>query len=169
MRCYIFDLDGTVCDIEHRLHFIKAPITPLPGNPDAQVTIAPIGWRPDWDSFYAACVGDKPIVAICRLLTHLARVAPVVFVSGRSDAVRSQTVRWLADHVLPTSVLVDGIKLYMRKDGDHRPDHEVKSEMLDMLLADGYEPIIAFEGRKQVVEMWRSRGIVCAQVAEGNF
>lgn len=23
--------------------------------------------------------------------------------------------------------------------------------------------------RKQVVDMWRSRGIVCAQVAEGNF
>jgi hypothetical protein len=36
-------------------------------------------------------------------------------------------------------------------------------------LADGYEPIMVFDDRNQVVKMWRERGIVCAQVAEGDF
>lgn len=59
--------------------------------------------------------------------------------------------------------------LYMRKEGDHRPDFKVKRDLLAALKADGYEPIMAFDDRDQVVEMWRAEGIPCAQVADGNF
>lgn len=59
--------------------------------------------------------------------------------------------------------------VYMRKDGDHRPDNEVKSELLARIRADGHDPIMAFDDRDQVVKMWRAAGIPCAQVADGNF
>lgn len=167
MRCYIFDLDGTVCDIEHRLHFVKKP--EVVATCDVLIYDPAPPWKADWDSFYAACVGDKPIEPICSLLRDLGREAPIVFVSGRSEVVREHTIRWLRTYALSPSLVVEGIKLYMRADRDHRPDHVVKSEMLDSLLADGYEPIMAFDDRKQVVDMWRARGVLCAQVAEGNF
>jgi hypothetical protein len=60
-------------------------------------------------------------------------------------------------------------KLYMRRDGDHRPDDIVKREMLQQMRVDGWSPIMAFDDRNQVVEMWRANGVPCAQVASGDF
>ncbi len=57
----------------------------------------------------------------------------------------------------------------MRSEGDHRPDYKVKEELLGRILKDGFEPIMAFDDRDQVVKMWREAGVPCAQVADGNF
>lgn len=145
VRAYLFDVDGTLSDPTHRLHHIqKQP--------------------KDWDAFFAACPDDAPHKHMCQLAaTLLDADCTVIFVSGRSDRVRSETEEWIAKHVgyVPT--------LYMRADGDRRPDNIVKSELLDRIIADGFEPQLIFEDRDQVVRMWRQRGIPCAQVAEGDF
>ena len=142
--CYVFDIDGTLADLSHRLHHIEKK----PKN---------------WDAFFAKSADDKAIAHICDLARHLSKVAPVVFVSGRSDRVRRDTEDWLEREV--------GLRgpLYMRKGRDRRPDYIVKAELLDLLQADGYRPIMAFDDRDQVVKMWRAKGVPCAQVAEGNF
>jgi len=143
-RCYLFDIDGTIADLTHRLpHIQKMP--------------------KDWDAFFDACGDDTPIQHIIDLAFALCAYAPVVYVSGRSERVRESTARWLIKHGLPTG------QIYMRRDGDYRPDHEIKVELLAQLRADGFEPIMAFDDRNQVVEMWRANGIPCAQVAAGNF
>ena|SRR5712671_1452820 len=145
-RCYLFDIDGTLADIRHRLHHIER--TPK-----------------DWDAFFADCVDDLPFAHVCELARDLDRAGQtIVFVSGRSDRVRIETRQWICEHV----VLFDR-PLYMRSQGDHRPDHVVKGELLEQVRADGYWPIMAFDDRNQVVEMWRAKGIPCAQVADGNF
>ena len=145
MHCYIFDIDGTLSDLSHRLpHIQKEP--------------------KDWDAFFNACCDDAPIRHICELAGSLdLEVWPVVFVSGRSDRVRNETKEWLQKHVGCYE------HLYMRRHGDHRPDHQVKRDLLEQLRADGFEPIMAFDDRDQVVKMWRELGIPCAQVADGNF
>jgi phosphoglycolate phosphatase-like HAD superfamily hydrolase len=142
--CYVFDIDGTLADVSHRLHHIQAK-------------------RKDWRAFFAASADDKAIEHICDLARHLSKVKPVVFVSGRSDEVREETEDWLERET--------GLRgpLYMRGRHDRRPDYIVKAELLDRLQADGYRPIMAFDDRDQVVKMWRAKGIPCAQVAEGNF
>jgi hypothetical protein len=142
--CYIFDIDGTVADLSHRLHFIERK---------------PKKWR----EFFAASADDKAITHIRDLARHLSKVAPVVFVSGRSDEVRAETEAWLKREIGQSG------PLYMRRRNDRRPDYIVKAELLDQLLADGYRPIMAFDDRDQVVKMWREKGVPCAQVAEGNF
>lgn len=88
---------------------------------------------------------------------------PVVFVSGRSAEVRRETEDWLERET--------GLRgpLYMRCERDKRPDYIVKAELLDQLQADGYQPLMAFDDRDRGVKMWRSKGIPCAQVAEGDF
>jgi phosphoglycolate phosphatase-like HAD superfamily hydrolase len=142
-RCYLFDLDGTLADCNHRLHHIKSS-------------------RKNWDAFFAACQKDGPIPHMVELARHLMKVEKLVFVSGRSDQVRSETEQWLTQHGLAGP-------LYMRRRRDTRPDYIVKAELLDRLLQDGWEPIMAFDDRDQVVKMWREKGVPCAQVAEGAF
>lgn len=145
MRCYIFDIDGTIADLSHRLPHIQ-------NEPK------------DWDAFFGACLGDTPIDHICELVRTLRDAdQPIVLVSGRSDQCREHTEIWLAWQGL------DGLPLYMRREGDRRPDHLVKADLLDKLRADGFQPIMAFDDRNQVVEMWRAAGIPCAQVAPGDF
>lgn len=146
MKCYIFDIDGTLADCSHRLHHIqKQP--------------------KDWDAFFAECYLDAPHTHIIDLACHLRNAggALIVYVSGRSDQCRYQTQEWLDRHGLPSG------PLYMRKAGDHRDDDIIKIELLAELRADGFEPVMAFDDRDRVVAAWRAAGIPCAQVAEGDF
>src|SRR4051812_16941628 len=145
MRTYIFDIDGTIADLSHRLpHIQKDP--------------------KDWRTFFAACANDAPIQHTIKLAIDLALAeANIVYVSGRSDECREATEEWLRLNALPEG------KVYMRKAGDHRPDHQVKVELLEQLRADGHRPVMAFDDRNAVVKMWRYLGVPCAQVAEGDF
>lgn len=59
--------------------------------------------------------------------------------------------------------------MYLRDDGDMRPDDIVKEELLAKIRADGYKPTIAFDDRNQVVNKWRELGINCYQVRAGDF
>lgn len=146
-RCWIFDIDGTLADCTHRKHHIeKEP--------------------KDWEAFFAACPDDKIIEHVVEIFEAILwhDNAAIVFVSGRSDDYYELTKTWLEDNLA-----IEPIILYMRKTGDHRPDHEVKLELLAQLRADGFDPIAAFDDRNSVVRMWREAGIPCFQVAEGDF
>lgn len=145
MKCYIFDIDGTLADCSHRLHHIqKQP--------------------KDWTSFFADCHGDAPISHMIELAQtlRLASAKQIVFVSGRSDECRPATELWLRENGLTGA-------LYMRKAGDYRDDDIIKVEILSQVRADGYDPIMAFDDRNRVVAAWRAAGIPCAQVAPGDF
>ncbi len=142
-RCYIFDIDGTLADLTHRLpHIQKQP--------------------KDWTAFFAACLHDKPIPHIVELARSLP--LPIVCVSGRSDAVRVETDFWLRVKAGLTPAA-----LYMRRAGDFRNDDIIKIELLDQLRSDGWSPVMAFEDRDRVVKVWREAGVPCAQVADGDF
>jgi predicted kinase len=51
----------------------------------------------------------------------------------------------------------------MRPEKDTRVDHIVKEEMLDKIIADGYDPFLVIDDRPSVVAMWRRRGLTCLQ------
>ena len=59
--------------------------------------------------------------------------------------------------------------MFMRQDGDHRPDHVIKVELLAIVRAEIGDPIMVFDDRNSVVKMWRELGVPCAQVVEGDF
>lgn len=151
MKAYIFDIDGTLSDPSHRLHHIQ-------------------GEQKDWPAFFDACDRDVPIPHMIDLFTNIWNGdAIVLFCTGRSDDVKDKTVEWLSRHLLQPGQWFDSGDVYMCKAGDHRADTVVKSELMDQIIADGYEPIMVFEDRASVVKMWRERGISCAQVAQGDF
>jgi hydroxymethylpyrimidine pyrophosphatase-like HAD family hydrolase len=144
---YIFDIDGTLADCSHRLHFIQQKPA-------------------DWDSFFAACAADMPIPEVTAILRSLRLNGhTVVLSSGRSDAVRVQTQKWMRD------LKIEFSGLYMRKAGDHREDCVVKAELLEQILLDWSNQDIGgvFEDRQQVVDMYRAKGLRVFQVAKGDF
>src|SRR6266850_2585557 len=137
MVIYIFDIDGTIADLSHRLHFIQ--------NKPAK-----------WKEFFLACKDDTPIEDVVLVLKALeAGGSRIILVTGRSDIARRETIEWFIDFGIPFD------ELYMRKDGDHREDYIVKSELLDKVLGNhpGREIDAVFEDRQQVVDMYRSRGL----------
>ena len=149
---YIFDLDGTLADIEHRVPILKEDSSDK------------------WSRFYRKCVDDQPIRPVVQLLESLRQSpADIRIWTGRSDAVRIQTIDWLAMH---TSIhpleLRDMLK--MRVDSDHRPDYQLKLEWLNEMPARERGRIVGvFEDRDQVVQMWRENAVQCFQVAPGAF
>lgn len=140
----IFDLDGTLALTDHREHFLKRPSD-----------------EKDWRGFYAACDKDSPCHPIVRTLIALwATGHDVEIWTGRSEEVRDKTEKWLGEQGL------GHIPVRMRKVGDHRHDTAVKAEWMGEL---SQKPMLVFEDRTRVVEMWRAHGIVCCQVAPGDF
>lgn len=155
-KAIVFDIDGTLADISHRVHYLE-------------------GEKKDWDSFYDAMGDDKPIEGVMAILNAFqsyiqnSQTDVTIFAfTGRPEKHREKTLRWLLENVQYPLMTLETI-LLMRKDGDHRADTIVKKEMLDFIRGHGFEVILAVEDRKRVVDMWRENGITCLQCAEGNF
>ena len=171
----IFDIDGTLADIEHRRHFVE-------------------GKKKDFDSFNAAMVNDTPNAPIVDLMWMcLGRfdLTQVIFCTGRMEQYREVTRNFLLDDCEVEdflSLVMDkhrhkpkyrrmvedtlDVFLIMRPDERrHDPDHQIKQEMLDDILktVDKSNILYAVDDRQRVVDMWRSNGLTCLQVAEGNF
>ena len=145
MKAVIVDIDGTISDVEHRRHHLASK----PQN---------------WKAFNAAMHLDEPksdIVELVRILEQAGN--RIVLCSGRDSFYRQATEDWLEKHGVPNHAL------YMRPAKDSRDDGVVKSELLDRIIADGYEPWLAIDDRNRVVEMWRARGLTCLQCAPGDF
>ena len=159
---YIFDLDGTLALTEHRQHILA----------DVQ---NPHRWR----DFFAACVNDEPNLPVIRTLQALRRSGAECWIwSGRSDAVRPQTVEWLTKNgcfgrltgTLPWWPLGAPERFRMRPDGDFTPDEQLKFGWLaDLEPPERSRLTAVFDDRDKVVEMWRENGVPCFQVARGAF
>jgi predicted kinase len=139
------DLDGTLCEIGHRLHFVQD------------------GAR-DWDAFFDAIPFDDLCDPIAEILTGFFEQGEhkILLVSGRPEKCRQMTIAWLEKHDVPYD------ELYMRPDNDSRPDHVVKAQILDGLMRDGYEPFLVIDDRQSVVDMWREKGLTCLQCAPSD-
>ena len=105
---------------------------------------------------------NLPVVNCVRALSN--QGFEIVFVTGREELLRDSTTKWLQQHV--------GVRgrLLMRVTGDHRPDVVVKSEFIKQGAINSNDVLLVLDDRDSVVKMWRAQfGLVCFQVAEGNF
>lgn len=144
----VIDLDGTLCDISHRRHFVQT---------------AP-GIKKNWAAFFNGIPNDK-VNDWCETIINGLRLAGVkiVFCSGRGEDRREVTQKWLNDNGF------GGIELYMRNRQDNRQDFVAKEIILDFEILTRYKPSFMIDDRKQVVDLWRSRGFTCLQCDDGNF
>lgn len=153
-RTIIFDLDGTLCDVEHRRVYVQT----TPKN---------------WDAFNNACVLDTPLAhtrAVYEALDWVGNYT-ILFFSGRSGENYPETVEWLNTHInqKPERLGRTEDRLLMRADKDRRPDTIVKKEMLDWIREQGADVFFTVDDRQSVVDMWRENGVPCFQCAPGDF
>jgi predicted kinase len=104
----------------------------------------------------------KPDVAGMAYALH-ALGFKIIVMSGRDGACFDLTKQWLDTHRISHDLLV------MRPKGDTRKDNIIKVELFREHVAPYYCVRGTFDDRNQVVEMWRSIGLTCFQVCEGNF
>ncbi len=108
---------------------------------------------------------DLPHTDVIELITMLAESGyAIIFVSGRMEQCRDQTAVWIAEHTP-----FKKFELFMRKDRDQRSDAIVKKEIYHGKIEPHYKIKYVFDDRDRVVEMWRSLGLRCFQVAPGDF
>ena len=86
----------------------------------------------------------------------------IYVLSGRSEETKQVTTEWLKEYDVPFHVLK------MRVKNDTRPDEIIKKEFIfELSILENI--FLIFDDRKKVVNMWRSLGLPCFQVNEGNF
>ena len=134
----IVDIDGTIADVRHRLHHIQSP------------------GKKDWPAFFAEMDHDEPIVNMIEYVQKLASDHSILIVSGRPARYRAQTERWLKKYTIPYE------RLFLRRNGDHRPDYEAKAEVLKEIPA--RQIALAIDDRPPVCDRWEKNGIRCMRV-----
>jgi hypothetical protein len=106
---------------------------------------------------------NRPVVLAVQALAAHPNVSAIIAISGREEKVRDITVDWLTEWGVPYD------KLFMRADGDYRADEVIKEEIYRQQLEHRFSVAAVIEDRDRVVRMWRRIGLVCFQVAEGDF
>jgi phosphoglycolate phosphatase-like HAD superfamily hydrolase len=105
----VFDIDGVLADVRHRLHHVAS--------------------RPkDWDAFFGAAPLDPGLPeGLAAVTTAAAAGHVVVYLTGRPERCRADTLAWLAAQGLPPG------DLFMRDDSDRRPARLTKVATLRRL------------------------------------
>jgi hypothetical protein len=115
----------------------------------------------DW---HRVDVDDLDIIVYEALRRHQ-KVGDIIgILSGRSEDARKKTEEWLDFYGINNYKF-----LYMRRSGDNRKDNLVKQEIYENKIKPFYNVKTIYDDRDQVVKMWRSLGLKCFQVAEGDF
>lgn len=128
----VFDIDGVLADVRHRLVHVEQ--------------------RPkDWEAFFAAAVDDPVLEQGRALCLESAKDCEVVYVTGRPESCRSDTLAWFARHGLPEG------RLSMRNARDRRPARVAKPELLRRLALDRVVAVVV-DDDPQVCDAYEGAG-----------
>lgn len=116
----------------------------------------------DWRGAEADLPNTAVITAVQALAAH-PDVSAILVISGRHEGARALTMRWLSSNGVPFT------DLFMRSGNDNRSDDIVKEEIFRTRIEPNYQVAGIIDDRDRVVKMWRRLGLVCFQVAEGDF
>lgn len=131
----IIDIDGTISDPSHRLHYI-------------------LNEPKNYDEFYAKAKDDLPLHSIINFVKDISKQYHIVFLTGRPERIRQDTENWL------NAQGFDKYKLIMRKNHDYRQDYKYKLEHI-IKIKNIKEIAIAIDDRDSVLEMLRNLDVPC--------
>ena len=157
----IFDVDGTLLNISHRLHLIGAKQV---GDPGVRTSLTN---SKRWKEFRDPKLKgwDEPILLVILTMNALhVEGHRVIIASGRIKSEGPDTIKTLKRWV----PYIDSVPMYMREDKDYRPDDLVKSDLLHQMRNEGFNPTFVFDDRPSVIRMWREQGLLVADVGKGK-
>ncbi len=143
-KVVLCDLDGTLCNLDHRLHFVKQDTK-------------------DWKGFFKSLKDDSVNEEVeDSLLNYKKQGYEIIFVSGRPDTYRKETEQWLVFNGLDIHFC-----LLMRPAHDTRQDVEVKRDILHKYFKDKSNIHIVIDDRPRVIRMWIEEGLNVKDVGKG--
>ena len=143
-QAIILDLDGTLCDCEHRVHFMRE-------RPKRR------------EEFHSACVHDSVIPASKAIIDMAEEKGiRVILLSARPIRFKPQTEGWLKRNHIHYDQLILSSHPELSD-----PDYKIK--MYKELIEPFNEVIFTVDDRDTVVQMWRQNGLTCLDIAGNHF
>ena len=131
----IFDLDGTLSDRRHRLHFVEQ--------------------SKDWKNFFEKMSDDPPVKSvISELFKYHDLDYKIIILSGRPEDYRKQTIDWLFRNL----IFPDMYELFMRESKNYETDVDLKERIYESKLK-SYNIVKVFEDQKKLIDMWEEKGL----------
>jgi|SRR6478735_855291 len=131
----IFDMDGTLCDVQAIRHYVR-------------------GDNQNFDAFHKASLWCPPNYDVLEAAQgHASDGYHITIVTARDEKYRDVTEDWLDKYKVPYDVM------YMRPWGDRRKDRDVKIEILEEIRASNLNPVLAYDDNPHVIAMWKEHGI----------
>ena len=99
----IFDLDGTLADRRHRLHFLQG--------------------KKDWKAFFENMHLDPPVEKVFeRLFFYFNQDYKIIILTGRPEEYRKVTISWLKENKVKPSMY----EMFMRETKNYESDVSLK-------------------------------------------
>lgn len=140
----VFDIDGVLADNRHRFKLIEQ---------------AP----KDWDRYYDMMGMDPVFDQVAAIMNSLGEYNNVFLATGRPTKFRQRTKTWLESADLSDVVY----RMFMRAEGDFRPNPEIKEEMAKIITRDYGKIDMVFEDDPRSVEIWRKYAPIVMEVKHG--
>lgn len=139
----IFDVDGTLCDVRSVRHHVR----PTVGN------------KRNFHAFHMDSLYCPPNQEVADMMKDVqAAGLKAIVVTAREQKYEGVTEKWM------NAVGIKYDDFFMRPLGDHRPDYEVKKEILAK-LSKHYNVVHAVDDNPQVLKLWKEEGISTTIVA----
>lgn len=131
----LFDMDGTLADVSQiRERFM-------------------IGKYRNFDAFHRNSLWVPPHEEVLQMAYDADNAGySIVISTARNEAYREVTQAWLDKNN------VNYENIYMRKDGDFRPDYQAKKD-IHADITKHYDIVHAVDDRKEVIQLWQENGI----------
>ena len=136
---YIFDVDGTLANVDPFLHHVR-------------------GSNRDYDAFHEASIDALPNIDVLLMLNNaVSDKHAILIVTSRKEKWRGLTSMWMAINNIRSHAL------FMRADDDHRPDYEVKKDILEKINKH-WHVIHAVDDNPNVIRLWEENNIPTTKI-----
>ena len=142
---YIFDVDGTLANVDPYLHLVR-------------------GSNRDYNAFHEASIDAMPNLDVVEMLNNaVADRHSILVVTSRKEKYRGLTSMWLAKNNIRSH------GLFMRLDDDNRPDYEAKKDILDKINS-LWNVVHAVDDNPNVIKLWQDHDIPTTKIGtwDGN-
>lgn len=147
----IFDIDGFLIDVDARKKRI------LSGQKNEDI---------NWKEFFKNIKKDKPInagILIAKAFIDYLPQVEIMFLTGRTETVRRQTLEWLSENLRINENKID---LTMRPKNNFAEDYIFKEQVGAEL---GFRNIdLAFDDTKEIIDMWERHKVPCCRFFYGG-
>lgn len=136
---WIFDIDGTLANNEHRQHHL-------------------LNGKREWNEFFAKQHLDEPYEPVFELLRMLIATGnKCIIITGRMENHRQDSLEWIWEHY----GAFNADDLIMRPNGDQTEDDELKWNITQKYLNDNPELklVALFDDRHRIIDKFREHGV----------